>query len=175
MSHSTKIQAAVGGRGDSVLLRADGPCTMGVCSALREYIDQFKKPDKAHIYIDLSNAESIDSTFTGYLLSLATKRSNPQAPDLHLVSPTQRVTEALRVMHLTAFFDICESMPSPPDGGWTDVALHRGEINALADIVLDSHERLIEADARNKSEFGRVVDGLRGERAKRDPGSTRPN
>ncbi|HWL92749.1 MAG TPA: STAS domain-containing protein [Phycisphaerae bacterium] len=148
---------------DAVFLTATGPCALGLCPALKQYISRFNQPRHRTLYFDLSGVQSIDSTFTGFLLALATKRSNPAAPDLRLVAPSPRVLEAFRLMHLKQFFHIQPDMP-PLRAEWVEISLAAEGVEALRNTVLDAHEQLINADARNATEFARVVEGLREER-----------
>lgn len=171
MSAGTRILASKAGGDGTVLLKAVGPCSMTCCGALKRFVGQFRKPATTNLYLDLSEADSIDSTFAGFLLSLATKKAHPETPDLHLVQPSPRIVDAIRCMHLTRFFKLSDSMPRQT-GDWKEVALERESSDALRNTVIDSHEKLIEADGRNKAEFGRVVDGLR---STSDPNRSKPN
>ncbi len=162
MNARATLQSAESTNRRTILIRAVGPCNMSSCPALKDYIRGFKKPEMGDIYIDLSGAESIDSTFTGLLLSVATKKFDAQAPDLHLVSPAERVREAIRSMHLGRFFDVQDQLPAC-DGEWRDIQIDPPEGAPLAETVVECHKEIIRADDRNRDEFGRVVEGFEAE------------
>ncbi|MBX3395280.1 MAG: hypothetical protein KF841_07915 [Phycisphaerae bacterium] len=165
------ILTALPDGGDAVLIKAIGPCRMGVCPALHTFIQCHKKPDRSHLYFDLSEAESIDSTFAGLLLSLAMRKSDPSLPELFIVSPNERVLASINGMHLTRFFKICDAMPVARPN-WNPLKSPTGNEPTLADTVLEAHEKLIEGDSRNQAAFGRVVEGLREERKSRGPSTS---
>lgn len=167
-AESATILTALPEGGDAVLIKAIGPCRLGVCPALQAFIQCNKKPGRSRLYVDLSEAESIDSTFTGLLLALAMRKSDPSLPDLFIVSPTERVLASINGMHLTRFFKLCDAMPIAQPK-WNPLKVPEGAEPSLADTVIEAHENLIEVDSRNKAEFGRVVEGLREERKKRGP------
>ncbi len=163
------ITTAIDDTNGLVLIKATGRCTMGVCPALQAYLRPFQTPEKTAIYFDLSGAETIDSTFTGLLLSLATKKINAHTPSLHLFQPSDRVREALATMHVLSFFDITPDWPATATT-WTPLPTALADPKAAADLIIESHENLIEADERNKDEFGKVVRTFKAERERKQQG-----
>lgn len=163
MSCDSKILVAVSDSRPTVAVKPIGVCKMGICQTLRRFVEQYEAPNKTDVYFDLSAVEFVDSTFTGFLLGLATKKNRPSAPDLHLVSPSAKALDTLRGMHLLPFFDICDKMPHPP-GEWTVLAAEPVNADGAADLVIETHEQLVEADPRNADQFGRVVEVFRSER-----------
>jgi anti-anti-sigma regulatory factor len=166
MAGSTNIMTAIDDANGIVLVKTTGPCTMGVCPALQAYLRTFQTPEKTDIYFDLSQAQAIDSTFTGLLLSLATKKPDARAPAMHLFQPADRVREALATMHVLSFFDICAEWPATP-ATWTPLPTPTADSEEAADLIIESHENLIEADERNKPEFDGVVKTFKAERERK--------
>ena len=173
MSSETQILVAASQAEHSAAVKAVGDCRMGICEALREFVNEHGRPDITDIYFDLSAASFVDSTFTGFLLGLATKRNQPAAPDLHLVNPSQKALDTFRGMHLMQYFDICDKIPNPP-GKWSVLSADAVCPDTVGDLVIDAHEGLVEADQRNAEKFGRVVEVFRDEKAKKQAGGGNP-
>ena len=166
MAGGTSIPVLIGVKDGRVLIRPVGPCTLVACDLLGPTLEGFHKPDTTDVYFDLSQAETIDSTFTGMLLGLLTGRKGPATPAVHLIRPTPRVVDALEQMHVLRLFDVCDSMPGTPDE-LNPLTTRPGDLAKLRDLVIDAHKDLIEADPRNAATFGRVVSGLENERRDR--------
>ena len=144
----------------TLLVRCSGRCTMGVCPAIRSKIDDISATPLEHIYVDLSQTEAIDSTFTGFLLALRPGRSKPNAPALHLVAPAPNVLRTLETMQVRRLMDIVEALPTQAVE-WKPLATKPLDAAQTGKLIVDAHENLIEADERNREKFGRVVEGFR--------------
>ena len=143
-----------------------GSCTLAIAGLVQEGVKQCRRPETTDLYFDLSRADAIDSTFTGLLLSLVTSKADASVPAIHLLAPSPPVTDALQRMHVLPLFDVCSSMPDPPEQ-WQELAGEGPRREQMTDLVIDAHQRLIDADPRNAEVFGRVVDGLRARRRPR--------
>ncbi len=168
MPGETRILVAVTDAPRAVFVKPVGPCKMGICPALREFMQAEIAASSAHLYFDLSDAESVDSTFTGFLLSLAKQAGGGQGGAVHLFQPSDKVREALATMHVLRFFDVRPEALRPP-GNWRVLSAAPGAAQRAADEVIEAHERLIEADQRNAAEFEGVVDAFRAEREHKKP------
>jgi hypothetical protein len=126
-------------------------------------VKSFRKPEVTDIYFDLTDAGGVDSTFTGLLLSLATCRNDPARPAVHLLRPSPAVITALNRMYVLSLFDVCQSAPEAP-ADWQDLMPEKPLPEKTADVVIEAHEKLIDADPRNESAFRPVVEGFRAER-----------
>ena len=166
MAGGTSIPVLVGVKDGRALIRPIGPCTLVACDLLGPTLEGFHKPDTTDVYFDLSQADTVDSTFTGMLLGLLTGRKGPATPAVHLIRPTPRVVDALEQMHVLRLFDVCDSMPDAP-AELNPLTAQSGDREKLRDLVIDAHKDLIEADPRNAATFGRVVSGLENERRDR--------
>lgn len=171
MPGETRILVAVADTPRAVFVKPVGPCKMGICPALREFVETEIAASSAHLYFDLSDAESVDSTFTGFLLSLARQAGGPQGGGVHLFRPSDKVREALATMHVLRFFDVRAEELRPP-GKWRTLAASPGTVERAADEVIEAHERLIEADDRNAETFEGVVNTFRTERENKEPPGT---
>ncbi|MCB9851925.1 MAG: STAS domain-containing protein [Phycisphaerales bacterium] len=160
MSHDAHIAVAELPMQKTLLIRCGGRCTMGVCPAIRATISDRSTNPLEHIYIDLSGTESIDSTFTGFLLALRRGKATPDAPALHLVAPAPNVLRSLELMQVRRLMDIVDAMPAE-DVEWTALAAEPLDAAQSGELVIDAHEELIEADERNRAKFGHVVELFR--------------
>jgi hypothetical protein len=115
--------------------------------------------------MDLSQVEHVDSTFVGLLLGRARVKGDASVPKLHLLDPSEAASHALRRMHVLQLFDVCDSISDPPTR-WRELSGGTSDRHELADLVIDAHEHLIDADGRNAEVFRRVVEGFRAERRK---------
>lgn len=160
MPHNADIAIAELPQQKTLLVRCGGRCTMGVCPAIRSKISDISTNPLEHIYIDLSETEAIDSTFTGFLLSLRSGKSNPDAPALHLVAPAPNVLRSLELMQVRRLMDIVDALPVQAVE-WTPLAAEPLDATQSGELIVDAHENLIEADERNRAKFGHVVELFR--------------
>lgn len=160
MPHNAHIAIADLPQQNALLLRCEGRCTMGICPTLKSTLHERTRDAVRHIYIDLSNTEAIDSTFTGFLLTLRPHRDRPDAPAVHLVAPTPNVMRTLETMQVSRLLDVVDALPAS-DINWQPIVAASGDPKEAGEIIIEAHESLIEADERNREEFGRVVEGFR--------------
>lgn len=160
MAGGTHIPIFACHEGGRLILRPSGACTVSVCGGLKGYLSGCKKPEITDVYFDLSDAAGLDSTFIGLLLAMATRNSDPAAPALHLVAPSAQATEALQRMYVMPLFHV---QPTPPEtcSTWVSLALEKAGPAQTADVVVQAHESLIEADLRNAPSCQPVVEGFR--------------
>ena len=144
------------------VIRPHGRCTALVCTGLRQYLQQMIRPGVEDVYFDLSDAEWLDSTFIGLLISYVQRKSDPQVPAIHLVRPSKAVLDNLGSMYVLPLFDVCDAPPEEPTG-WTRLPDPAASAEQLADVVVSAHESLIDADERNEAAFGGVVKTFRSE------------
>ena len=160
MAGGTRIPVLVGERAGSAFIKPVGACTMAIAGLVRKHVDGLRRPDTTALYFDLSQASAIDSTFTGLLLSLVTFKADASVPAVHLVAPSGEVVEALERMYVLRLFDVCTALPDPPPE-WRELAGQSTDRAQLTDLVIDTHQQLIDADPRNAKPFTRVVEGLK--------------
>ncbi len=162
MAGGTKIPVHVGCSGAAIVIRPVGLCTLAACKVIKPCLANLKSSDADDLYFDLSEAASIDSTFTGMLLAQAREKTDPPGPAVHLLNPSPPVVEALERMHVLTLFDTCTSLPDPPTN-WTELTGEESDRAVLADMVLQAHQCLADADPRNAETFRPVIEGLQAE------------
>jgi anti-anti-sigma factor len=141
------------------VVRPSGACTIAICETLTEYVRQVDQRGVRELYLDLSGADWLDSTFTGLLLALAAGKRRPQAR-MYLYRPSEAARKTLENMHVASLLPVVDALPPHgPTGRLLEpVELSR---DRAGDLVIDAHEELIAADSRNAPRFGPVVDVFR--------------
>lgn len=160
MASHQQIPAVVGRSGSHLVVKLFGECTAGLCDRLQTCIAELQKPDTSDVYFDLAEAKWIDSTFVGFLVSLATRKSRPSVPDIHLVALSPGTDQSLANLHVRSLFDILDVAPVTP-AEWCELPANPVDVVRVGKLVIESHEALIEADERNASTFQHVVDLFR--------------
>jgi len=160
MPDRARIDIAARPADKALMFRCAGPCTMGACPAIRAQIEAQQAGEIEDVYFDLSAVESIDSTFAGFLLAQLRTQQRDGSPHLHLVAPSTGVMRTLETMHVLRLLDIVDALPAP-SANWRELAIEAPDANQAADLVISCHEKLIDADERNRKTFGQVVDGFR--------------
>jgi len=160
MASKRQIPAVVGRSGSHVVVRLCGACTTALCERVQACVTALSKPRTRDVYFDLTEADWLDSTFAGFLVSLATGKAGPSAPDIHLLNPSEGVAHSLTNIHVLGLFDIRDVAPALP-AEWRELPAGSGDIARIARLVIESHEALIEADERNAATFQHVVDVFR--------------
>lgn len=166
MKTENRIQVATSREHGTIVLRPSGRCTVGMCETLQQFLQRSRSPALRDLYVDLSNAEFIDSTFVGFLLSMAKRKRDATTPAFHLLRPSQTVTDVLGDLGVARVFDICQSIPHSPTG-WTELPIQAAGCDRIADHVIGAHEELIDSDSTKAGEFVRVVNVFKADRDRR--------
>jgi anti-anti-sigma factor len=150
-------------------LNLSGELRHTLSPAVNALLDRaFAAHDTAQFLVDLSDAESIDSTCLGTLARIANWAGDHAAPQPVIVTPNEDITETLRAVCFDRLFDLRGSRPDDA-GRLTDVPARDVDAGELSDLILDVHRRLCAIDARNATAFKDVVQALENERAPGKP------
>jgi len=156
--HASVVYARVG---DKAFVKPLKPCTAVLCERIKQTLDSNQFHALTHLSFDLSETHYIDSTFAGFLVSLAKDVTN-SAPSLHLIRPSVEVSASLGTLHLLDLFDIQDHSDGEPPI-WETGPDGTVDSERLGRLVVDAHERLIDADERNAAVFRPVINGLKAE------------
>lgn len=148
-------------------MRFEGPCTAVIAATVRDALDKVVGDPVRKLYFDLSSAESVDSTFTGLLVSRVIAKDTGETCTFHLAGPSGPVRKALETMHVLRLFNVSDQLPEV-SFTWHKLELNPPEAERMADIVASTHQALIDADKRNAPIFGRVVEMFRNAGKSRD-------
>lgn len=158
MPEATRIQY---GRRENVLaIQIEGACTAVQAARVQRLLHECLTADTSDIFFDLSRASYMDSSFAGRLLGLALGNQDKAGPRICLQNMPSAVAEALSKMRVLHFFNLCDTMPVDILE-WKELAALDTEYGELAELVIEAHERLMEADPDNAEMFARVTEGLR--------------
>ncbi|HUU83497.1 MAG TPA: hypothetical protein VM243_08340 [Phycisphaerae bacterium] len=160
MAGAQRVRVEAGRNGSIVVIRPGGPCTVAICGAVLNFLKKICVAETSDIYFDLSRAQGIDSTFTGFLVALVTTESDSPIPAIHLLAPSKPVVTALERMFVLGLFDVVEEMAQSP-ADWQEVEPAPVSPDGLSDLVIQAHQELINADQRNAPAFRTLVATLR--------------
>ncbi len=155
MAGGTHIPVWTGRVGATLVVRPEGACTVAICETLEAGLKRLVDASIQQVCFDLSGAEWLDSTFTGFLVGLAT-RGRRGGPQIHLLRPSERVRKCLQDMHVLKLFRIEDALEAQP-AGWEQLPQIEADAPGTARRVVDTHEELIRADERNEAVFAPVV------------------
>jgi anti-anti-sigma factor len=152
---------------DPTLLTLDveGPATMMESAAVKQTASEHVSRGRA-LRVDLRDCTTMDSTFSGTLLSLK-RQLESAGRRLTLVSPSAKVLELLRQMGLEDFYAI--DVAERPSGTWQELTQARPEDERLRRLVLEAHDELACVPGPNAGAFRTVVDELRREQESGHP------
>lgn len=137
--------------------------TMG--RSLDVFLDQlFKEQDFNNILIDLTEAESIDSTSLGLLAKIANFMRERFGRKTTLVSTNEDINQILDSVGFGEVFTICRDCEVVAQGGQRVPTSEPGKAE-MAKTLLEAHSILSGLNEKNRKEFKNVIDALRGELA----------
>ena len=163
MSETTKV--LVGKIDAGYIVMVNGRGTMEYCSDLFQFlstkIDNEKIDD---IYFELSNANYLDSSFIGVIVSIQKKCKKQENGDVIILNPSQKVKEILETMGLL------EIMPLQEGKNYQNMEMSKEIESKLEknyhdiELLLQSHQNLMELNDENRKRFSLVRDMLEKEK-----------
>ena len=165
MSDQIQYAVLVDGSDHKLIFKPLSPCTATLSSVIQAQLKNNSELQITDIYFDMSASRQVDSTFSGFLATLATGRGHPSRPKIHLVNLSNEVDEALSRMHLMQLFDVIGEVPGGPHQ-LCELSTDPADAHQLADLIIESHESLIKADERNIPRAAPVVDAFKAEKRK---------
>ncbi len=144
---------------DGIFVRVQGHLTAQLCPELKARI--FKRLEKAPvpsgIYMDLAEAEYMDSTFLGLIVGINKKYKALCGKPLCLVHVNETCGGLLHTIGVLKLVDIRDEGPEFPK------MMDRIEpgARATAEFLLDAHEELAGLSDENRARFSTLTDALR--------------
>lgn len=147
---------------DTYVLRLVGHARYACAPTLDRFLDRiFAADDFTDVIIDLSQAESIDSTCLGLLARIANfQREHGRARPV-IISPRKDINTVLLSVGFDEFFTLLDAPLAQPPTHLA--ALHPPEQvprDALAQVILKAHRTLSGLSERHEIEFRDVVEAL---------------
>ena len=119
----------------------------------------FAGPKPAGFVIDLTEADSIDSTNLGLLARLATRMQRLDARRVTIVSSRADINAVLNSMALDEVFDIVKDTGLETDAA-QEVPQENTDRETLARTLVDAHRALMDLNEHNREMFRDVVTAL---------------
>ena len=142
----------------TLTLVVDGPATIAESPAVSTTAKEAIGRGARTLRLDLRDCTSIDSTFSGTLLSLE-RLLTGVGGTLTLVSPSAKVRDLLEKMGLEDFYAI--ELAARPDAKGTEVPLTRPTAERLGRMVLAAHDELARVPGPAGTTFRTVVEEMR--------------
>ncbi len=146
------------------IIKVIGKGTMEYCSDLFQFLsDKIEKENADNIYFDLSETSYLDSSFIGVIVSIQKKLRKVKNSNLILLNPSEKAKEILSTMGLL------EIIPIQEDHVFKNMEIS-GEIKKRLEknyqdiqVLLESHQNLMELNSENRKRFGLVEEMLKKE------------
>ncbi len=171
MAGGTQIPVQVGYNNSSVIIKPDGDCTVAICPTIRHFLQQISAAGTVEVCFDLSQVPSMDSTFIGLMLAMAEGRRDSSLPRVALAAPSAGALMNLERMFVKQMFRLIDQ-PTGDAIEWKELPADQSDGAEVADLVIEAHENLIQADERNRATFGGVVEAFKAERDQKNQGNT---
>lgn len=155
-----KIEVA--NREGTYIIKLSGDVRLNLCSALENYLDHmFLDEEFTSVFIDLSDAQGVDSTTLGQLakISIVSQSKFDLLPTI--ISPREDILRILESMGFDQVFKIIEKIPAQISG-LNELNCVPLDEEQMRKKVIAAHEILISLNDKNKSTFQELVDNLQG-------------
>jgi anti-anti-sigma factor len=141
---------------DPIIVRINGKANYLNCNSFREFIEQMLSEGRHHFVADFTNCKGMDSTFLGILAgtALELKKQTPLGA-LTLCHLSERNHELILNLGLQNLLSISEDDADESSACAFD-SLKNEEVSDVKN-VLQAHENLAEADAKNVTKFQDVI------------------
>ncbi len=137
-----------------------GDVRVTLCASISDYIERiFSGPRATEVYVDLLDAECVDSTTLGLLAKLAlyTQRELGFKPKLLCVQ--DNILRILRAMDIEHLFDIY-GLPEKPPVAPEEVEVPEPDERTVREQVLEAHKLLVKLNPDLMGEFVDLIHSL---------------
>ena len=135
------------------VIRLEGDVRLTLCTTIDEYFQlMFEDPEFASVWVDLCDAEGIDSTTLGQLakLALSVKEKFGFEPAIYCCDPG--ILRLLRSMGFDKLFAVHEEVCSEP-GDIAEIPAVGGSEGVVREKVLEAHRVLMGLSEENRERF----------------------
>jgi anti-anti-sigma factor len=142
------------------VLRLEGDVRLTLCTTIDEYLQRmFDDPEFASVWIDLCDAEGIDSTTLGLLakLALTVKERFGFEPAIYSCEPG--INRLLKSMGFQRLFELHEEACSNLDD-ITEIPTVNGSEEAVKAKVIEAHRTLMGISDENRARFKDLMAAL---------------
>ncbi|NUP88357.1 MAG: STAS domain-containing protein [Candidatus Sumerlaeia bacterium] len=162
-SRSQTEPIQVGKAGEHLyVVRVEGRGSFQNCGGLKQFLDrQLATDPDLELIVDLENCTSMDSTFMGVIAGVGLRQRQSKRGKMVIVNLNEHTSKLLRTLGLTHFLDVRET-------GARRTAVMPGAFEPLPEappmsrmerirMMIEAHERLIDADKGNEVKFQGVL------------------
>jgi anti-anti-sigma factor len=142
------------------VIRLEGDVRLTLCTTMDDYFQHmFEDPGFASVWVDLCDAEGIDSTTLGLLakLALRVKEKFNFVPVIYSCNPG--ITRLLKSMAFHRLFQLREQLCRSPDD-IAELPSVQGSEASVKQKVLEAHRVLMGISAENRDRFKELVTAL---------------
>ncbi len=135
------------------VIRMTGDVRLTLSTTIDEYFHKmYKDPDFASVWVDLCDAEGIDSTTLGLLAKLALEVKEKFGFTPAIYSCNSGINRLLKSMGFQRLFELHEEVCGTPECG-QEIAMVQGSEQAVKEKVLEAHRVLMELSEANRDRF----------------------
>lgn len=142
------------------VIRLQGDVRLTLCTTIDEYFEKmFADPDFTSVWVDLCEAEGIDSTTLGLLakLALGVKEKFGFQPAIYSCDPG--INRLLKSMGFQRLFELREEVCANPDE-ITEIPVVQGSEDSVKAKVVEAHRVLMGLSEENRARFKDLINAL---------------
>lgn len=144
----------IGTNESDLYIVVQGRGTAEYCSDLNTGIQEIAtNTNISNIFFDVKDAEYVDSSFIGLILS--TKKKFPTSC-VCLLNPNKNILEIFKIMGLESFIPTCEDKNKRCDNRLSTIDQKLEHSIADIKLLLESHQELMATSQENKKRFALV-------------------
>jgi anti-anti-sigma factor len=142
------------------VIRLVGDVRLTLCTTIDEYFQSmFDDPEFASVWVDLCDAEGIDSTTLGLLAKLALKVKEKFGFEPAIYSCDPGINRLLKSMGFQRLFDLHEEACSNPEN-ISEIPAVDGSEAAVRAKVIEAHRVLMGLSEENRARFKDLISAL---------------
>lgn len=154
----SNIEAAI--VNDFVLLRLDGRGSFLNSRILKDFLERMLDRDYSQFIFDLSDCQTMDSTFMGMLAGVAIKLKEKKDGSFCLVSPNKQCYRLLSTLGLDQILEVRSDYTNPSDVSPEFQNIPQKDCYSQKEKLIhaiEAHKNLIQLEADNKVKFENVL------------------
>ncbi len=157
MSEGTILAASHEG---AYVIRLQGDVRLTLCTTIDEYFQRmYEDPNFASVWVDLCDAEGIDSTSLGLLAKLALQVKERFGFEPAIYSCDPGINRLLKSMGFQRLFDLHEEACSNPEN-IREIPAVQGSEKDVRDKVVEAHRVLMGLSDENRARFRDLMSAL---------------
>lgn len=144
----------------SYVIRLVGDVRLSLCSTIDDYFQQmYEDPHFVSVWVDLCDAEGIDSTTLGLLAKLALKIKDKFGFEPAIYSCDPGINRLLKSMAFHRLFDLHEEACSNPEN-IEEIPTVLGSEESVKNKVIEAHRVLMDISEENRERFKDLMTAL---------------